>query len=109
MRGWHLRRRLVGHLPPTGIRAKCGQREPGVGVIAAFGKLQASGIGRWAGAMLAAVGEGLAAAVGQMAAAVGHPAGIGEMAAIGRTGEIERRSSPEGVIACVVPARSQQG
>ena len=108
MRGWHLRRRLVGHLPPTGIRAQCGQREPGIGVIAAVGQLQASGIGSWAGGMLAAVGQGLAAAVGQMAAAVGHTAGIGDMAAIGEqlrdtgdapTGEIEQRSSPEGVIA----------
>jgi len=88
------------------------------GMVTLVGQLQASGIGSWAGGMLAAVGQGLAAAVGQMAAAVGHTAGIGEMAAIGEqlrdtgdapTGEIEQRSSPEGVIACVVPASSQQG
>ena len=57
--------------------------ESGIGLIAAVGQLQASGIGSWAGGMLAAVGQALAAAVGHLAAAVGPMAGICHMARIG--------------------------
>ena len=53
--------------------------ESGIGLIAAVGQLQASGIGSWAGGMLAAVGQALAAAVGHLAAAVGPMAGIGDI------------------------------